>query len=185
MAKFTAAEVVDSLEFDFTVYRPKVPDPDHPDYDRLKRLADEAWSGVTPEPSDAGIERFFNRNLPAVRDIGVDLFDEHITATREARREWFRTNRPNLDADALDADALEALEVPVELRKQERAAYVDVSEKIRETARQATIAAIAEFTQGSPSALVLEALPWRAMQHYLGWLTGQFRPEALAAAMNT
>jgi hypothetical protein len=186
MAKFDASSAVEALEFDLSVYRPAVPDdPDHPDYERLKKLADEEWSGVIPEPTDEAVEQLFRVALPALRSVGEDAYDRYLAEQRAARRDWFRANRPGKDADALDNEALDALEVPAEVLAVERDRMAEITRVTRREARERTIAATAEFTQGHPSRAVLEALPWRAFQMFCGWLTGQFSPETLAAAMDS
>lgn len=180
---FTAASAVEALKFDFTVYRPVVPDdPEHPDYARLKLLADEEWAGTIPEPTDDQVQQLFQVALPEAGQAGEAALTRFRDAIRSRRRDFAQAN--GQDPATLDDEALEALELPQEAQDAERDLYRDAIRESRTKAREGTLEAVAAFTSGHPSRLVLEALPWRAFQMFTGWLTGQFSPEALTADIN-
>lgn len=185
---FDAASAVEALRFDFTTYRPQVPDdPEHPDFERLKTLADEEWSGVIPEPTDDAVERLFQDVLPRIRRDTAVGFDTYTEWFREQRRAWAvaHAGEAGVPEGVLTDEQLEQLPVQMEQLDVERERFTAMTREARAEQRAATIAAFAEFTQGHPSAAVLGALPWRAFQMFVGWLSGQFSPEAVAAAMTS
>lgn len=178
------AAALDDLRFNFEKFRPAVPDPDHPDHERLKRLADEEWTGTIPEPNDVQIERLFNDRLPTIRLDGQRTLAELTDRQAAARLAWWKEQPHELGATDPTREELYEADVPTELVAGEQAEYVQVSMELRARQKEATLDAFAEFTAGSPSRAVLEALPWRTFQHFTGWLTGQFRPEAFATAIS-
>lgn len=178
------AAALDDLRFNFEKFRPVVPEPDHPDHDRLKRLADEEWSGTIPEPTDEQIERLFNDRLPTIRLDGQRTLAELNDRQTEGRRAWWREQPHEDGASEPTRDELYELDVPTAFVQTEQADYIQVSAELRVRQKAATLDAFAEFTGGHPSRDVLEALPWRTFQHFTGWLTGQFRPEAFATAIS-
>lgn len=183
---FNASEVVTDLRFDFSKYRP---DPaaeglSDEERDRRKLLADEQWTGTIPEPSDDDIERLFNQSLPEVRLITQRALAGVLERQRAGRLEWWQQQPREAGAVPPAGDDVFNLEVPAEMLAAEQEEYLASSHEARLQGRERTFEALAEFCHGTPSRAVLEALPWRVFQHFTGWLSGQFRPETFAAAMN-
>lgn len=166
MAKFDAT-VVEPMEFDFT-----------PFVQGTDAATDPTVKGAVPEPSHTGILRFleaqntlhleeqeFSNQLQKGRDLTIERLwrdahpDEDFPGVEKAEL----TPAQMIELYASDGDEREAFR----LKMHER--YVDV---------------IAEACQGCPSRTVLAALPHRQLQGFSGWLTGQFSPETVAAAIS-
>ena len=56
-------------------------------------------------------------------------------------------------------------------------AFADIPEEQQKAQSDATMQAIVDFCQGSPSKQEIEALPYRPLNAFLGWLVGQFAGE--------
>lgn len=181
-ATFDAAVVAD-LAYTFDKFRP---DPDalglsDEERDRRKRLADLHWKGVVPEPDDVKLSRLFDAALPDIDLERLQRIDALTEQQRAARVEWWR-QQPH--EDGAEEPAGDDVEVPVQWQRGEQAEYAEMLVALREESRRRTATALAEFCGNQPEAEVLLELPFRVLQHFLGWITGQFRPETLAAVIN-
>lgn len=187
MSKFEASNV-EPLEYDLSGYKP---DPDEPGLEmeerdrRIKVGQLPGWTGIIPEPDDARISKFFYGILPDVRLEQTEAIDALIERQREARLEWWRTQDHPLGTPEPTKDEILNLDVPASRERLEQEQYTAELTASRERGRDRTVAGLAEFCQQHPDAEILAELKWRPFQHFLGWVTGQFRPEALAAAMNS
>lgn len=175
---FDAGEAVKELGYTFAKYRP---DPDAPDItederDRRKHLADLAWSGVVPEPNDELIGALFDKALPAVGLERARRIEEFRDVAAAERLAWWHRQDENAGKDAL-ADGWD-VQPAASVLDAENDRYAAVLAELRVDGRDRVVSALAEFCQGTPQREVLDALPARVLSSFLGWLTGQFRPEA-------
>jgi hypothetical protein len=186
MPKFDAGEKVESLEYDFTKYRPDPAAPglsDEEKADRL-RIAQLPWAGEITEPPDDKIEALFNVVLPSMRLEMIELGEALDQEQRASRLEWWRDQDHPEGTEEPAEGELNTLDIPMSLIRVEQEEAQRRNAALRAAQRKRTVAALADFCGGYPPVEVLDVLPWRALQHFLGWVTGQFRPETLAAAIN-
>lgn len=161
MAKYDPS-TVESMDFDFTKWS----------------SAPEA-KGEVPEPSQDQIVEFFEGQQRIAFQEAA--FNEDLVERRKqaAEQRWVEQN---LGKDFPGHDNLPPLTAAEQLAmmdgdRAERDAF-------REQMRRAYVGVIAAACQGLPSSEVLDALPYRQLQGFAGWLTGQFSPEAWAAAIS-
>lgn len=162
MPKF-GADTIDTMEYDFTKWVPGDPDA----------------AGEIPEPTELQVQAYFSE----VGDIALEeahFFAERLKAHNDGRRARYLEAHPLEDPQPTD-DELPA--DPPELIQAFNRDHEDEMRKFREAMRARTIAAIAELCSHKPSVTVLSALPFRQIDGFSGWLTGQFSPEARAAAI--
>ena len=167
MAKFDASSI-DTIDFDFTKWRPAPVDGEP---------AEGTWSGTVPEPSQEQILAFFE----ASQDIMLERaeFEERSLETfkAEKRAQWAEKHP---DAPVPSDDVLFEDETVGHIRAR-IAAEAKARTESRKNAARRVNQAIADLTSDTPGVVVLEALPFRVVDGFTGWLAGFFRPEALAA----
>lgn len=134
MAKFNAATAVESLDYDFTAYKPDA-------------------VGVVPEPTTKQIQAYFD----AVRNIAKTM--------QSLKSDVEQANSGNLPDE----------EVAAILSKMEELDIATYQDEMKD----ATVA----LCSGTPSREDLDVLPFRVLQAFMQWITGEFRPEGGAAIM--
>lgn len=175
MPKFDGTRV-DKLEFDFL-------SPD--DFRKAAGLPDDApgvWAGTTPEPSQDQVAAFF----AALADIQLEAAqaeDEVIRDWQRTRREEFRAANPTSTLTDSELDTFLASDETVAVVRHRFQKVIQVRDAERRKSADRIHQAVAEFTSNRPGADVLAHLPARVVDGYVGWLAGQFSPEALAAAI--
>lgn len=205
MGKFTGARL-DVIEYDLTEaphdFRP---DPDAPDSEirawlaeggmrtkltakaieaerekRRRVCAEGRWAGVIPEPSQDAVKLYFDR-LQSIRYQVAQEEQEVQRQLSEGRRDRWKQEHPDkLDEIPSDEDLIYG-ESPEQLRAN-LAMLQSARSRIIHEQRNALAHAVDEFTQGTPGADVVEYLGYRALENFLGWLSGHFSPEAVGAA---
>lgn len=174
---FDAATAVKDLEYTFVKYRPN-PDAeglDDDERDRRKRLADLPWTGTVPEPDDDLIGALFDRALPNVGLERTRRIEAFQTEQRRTRLEWWHAQPDNAGKDA-PADGFD-VELPADMMQDENDRFAELLAELRGHGRRQVVDALTAFCQGQPPREVLTELPARVLASFLGWLTGQFRPE--------
>lgn len=63
-------------------------------------------------------------------------------------------------------------------RREAIEAFAAIPEKVQRKQTKATMDALIGFCQGSPSREQIEALPYRPLNAFVGWLVGQFAGDA-------
>lgn len=175
---FDAGEAVKDLAYTFEKYRPD-PDADgigEAERDRRKQLGGLAWAGVVPEPTDDHIGALFDRALPGVGLERSQRLEAFRDRSAQARLEWWKEQPDNIGKDqpATGWDVTP----PAGLLEAENERWAGLLAELRGDGRDRIVDALAAFCQGTPEREILAELPPRVLSSFLGWLTGQFRPEA-------
>jgi hypothetical protein len=183
MAKFDSSRI-DKLEYDFTTpedFRPRDKRDDDGNVIPVDDLPGN-WKGVVPEPTEDMLLEFFGTFSDLQLEAGAaeETYVRQMDA--EARDVW-RAQHPAADPitdDDLDVKLLQDRTI-ADVRTR-MAGLIHVRQQARSARAARLNEAVAAFTQGYPGVDVLEALPFRVVDGFVGWLTGHFSPEALAAA---
>ena len=79
---------------------------------------------------------------------------------------------------AIREQAVAAGVTPGATREEAIEAFSKIPEDIQRQHSEATLQAVIDFCQGTPSEAEIRALPFRPLQMFTGWLVGQFAGEA-------
>jgi hypothetical protein len=136
-------------------------------------------AGTIPEPSQDEIQAFFE----AVSSAQLTLIglQEKLDAESETRlkRSWARKHK-DTPFDLQQARN----EEPAAAVAERMAANSEANKATRDQANLIAWRAVEAITHGVVTADHMAALPFRHREYFLGWLAGNFSPEALAAATN-
>lgn len=167
MAKFDST-VVEPMEYDFTPFVQGTAAADDP-----------TVKGAVPEPSHAAILRFLEGQQ--LLSLEEQEFSNQLQVGRALtiERLW-REAHPDADEYPGTDDAELSPGQVIELRKSDQ----DERDTFRAKMHERYLDVIEEACGGQPSRVVLAALPHRQLQGFSGWLTGQFSPETVAAAIS-
>lgn len=183
MAKFDSSRI-DKLEYDFTSpddYRPLVDDPSSPDFGKPDVTAPGNWVGVVPEPSQDLLLAFFG----AYSDLQLEAAaaeEDFVKGLDAERREKWCTENPDSELSDTEVDAKLAELSSISDVRARMHLLLTVRQEARAKRADRMNLAVAEFTQNTPGVEVLQHLPFRVVDGFVGWLSGHFSPEALAAA---